>query len=266
MLSGPVGRSQGLWRGDALQRTCLDCAMLREQPLSPQGDALWVISAASSPLLPAVRGSFGESRPLPETSARRHSPLPVAKDTLLGNATRILRTVIFPFNDHVLGMNLCFRLHLNRPLFYLSLSPSLLPFAAPPLKPQQLSSLSLKSLPSPWLALSPQALGEPGEGRVLVVDGGASMRCALLGDQLAAMGANNGWSGVIVNGCIRDSEDIGQMNLGVKALATHPLKSSKRDPGLRDVPVRFAGVEVRPGDYIYADKDGILVSPEPLAL
>ena len=101
---------------------------------------------------------------------------------------------------------------------------------------------------------------------MLVVDGGASMRCALLGDQLAAMGVDNGWSGVIVNGCIRDSEDIGRMQIGVKALATYPLKSSKRDPGLRDVPVSFAGVTIRPGDYIYADKDGILVSPEPLTL
>jgi len=99
---------------------------------------------------------------------------------------------------------------------------------------------------------------------VLVVDGGASMRCALLGDQLAEMGARNGWSGIIVHGCIRDSETIGTLPLGVKALATYPLKSSKRDPGLRDVPVSFAGVTVRPGDYVYADKDGILVSPHPL--
>lgn len=111
-----------------------------------------------------------------------------------------------------------------------------------------------------------KALGEPGEGRVLVVDGGGSMRCALLGDQLAEMGAKNGWSGIIVHGCIRDSQDIGTMALGVKALATYPLKSSKRDPGFRDVAVSFAGVTVRPGDYIYADKDGILVAPEPLTL
>lgn len=88
---------------------------------------------------------------------------------------------------------------------------------------------------------------EPGGGRVLVVEGGASMRCALLGDQLAAMAVANGWAGVIVNGCIRDSADIGAMPLGVKALATFPLKSSKRDPGLRDVPVLMAGVLVNPG-------------------
>jgi len=82
---------------------------------------------------------------------------------------------------------------------------------------------------------------------VLVVEGGGSMRCALLGDQLAAMAVDNGWAGVIVNGCIRDSADIGAMPLGVKALATFPLKSSKRDLGLRDVPVLVAGVLVNPG-------------------
>eukprot|EP00197_Chlamydomonas_leiostraca_P006244 CAMPEP_0202862970 /NCGR_PEP_ID=MMETSP1391-20130828/3806_1 /ASSEMBLY_ACC=CAM_ASM_000867 /TAXON_ID=1034604 /ORGANISM="Chlamydomonas leiostraca, Strain SAG 11-49" /LENGTH=233 /DNA_ID=CAMNT_0049542565 /DNA_START=30 /DNA_END=731 /DNA_ORIENTATION=- len=111
-----------------------------------------------------------------------------------------------------------------------------------------------------------KALGEPGAGKVLVVDGGGSLRCALLGDQLAASGVKNGWSGVIVNGCIRDSEDIGAMPLGVKALATHPLKSSKRDPGLRDVPVTFGGVTIKPGDWVYADKDGILVSSTQLSL
>mmetsp|Transcript_38022 Transcript_38022/g.63908 ORF Transcript_38022/g.63908 Transcript_38022/m.63908 type:complete len:236 (+) Transcript_38022:74-781(+) len=111
-----------------------------------------------------------------------------------------------------------------------------------------------------------KALEEPGEGRVLVVDGGASMRCALLGDNLARMGAENGWKGVIVNGCIRDSEDISRMPIGVKALNTHPLKSSKRDAGLRDVAVTFAGVTVRPGDYVYADHDGVIVSASRLTL
>ena len=112
-----------------------------------------------------------------------------------------------------------------------------------------------------------QALGEPGEGRVLVVDGGGSTRCALLGDNLAAMAANNGWSGVIINGCLRDTEDIAKTSVGVKAIAPHPVKSSKRDPGLRDVPVTFAGVTVRPGDWIYADMDGVLVGgPEKFTL
>lgn len=72
--------------------------------------------------------------------------------------------------------------------------------------------------------------------------------------------------GIIIHGCIRDSEDIGKMPLGVKALNTYPLKSSKRDLGLRDVPITFAGALFKPGDWIYADRDGILVSPEPLTL
>lgn len=94
----------------------------------------------------------------------------------------------------------------------------------------------------PSTASAMQALEEQGNGRVLVVDAGASYRCAVLGDNLAAMAVKNGWSGLVVNGCIRDSEDIGKMDLGVKALATYPLKSSKRDPGLRDATVSFAGV------------------------
>ncbi|GLC35565.1 hypothetical protein PLESTM_000338200 [Pleodorina starrii] len=111
-----------------------------------------------------------------------------------------------------------------------------------------------------------KALEEPGNGRVLVVDGGGSLRCALLGDMLAENGVKNGWSGIIVHGCIRDSADIARMPLGVKALATHPLKSSKRDPGQRDVPVTFGGVTVHPADWVYADGDGILVSKEELTL
>ncbi|KAK9906514.1 hypothetical protein WJX75_003146 [Coccomyxa subellipsoidea] len=109
-----------------------------------------------------------------------------------------------------------------------------------------------------------KALEEDGEGRVLVVDGGGSLRCALLGDNIAEMAYKNGWSGILINGCIRDSEDIGKMPLGVKALNTYPLKSSKRDNGLTDVPLTFAGVNIAPGDYLYADKDGVLVSPKEL--
>ena len=110
------------------------------------------------------------------------------------------------------------------------------------------------------------ALEEPGEGRVLVVDAGASKRCAVLGDNLAEMGAENGWAGIIINGCCRDSEDIGRMDIGVKAIGTHPLKSSKRDKGMRDVPVSFAGVEFKPGAFVYADGDGVLVSDTELTL
>ncbi len=109
-----------------------------------------------------------------------------------------------------------------------------------------------------------QALEEPGEGRVLVVDGGGSMRCALVGDQLAMLGQRNGWAGIVVFGCIRDSADIEEIELGVKALGCHPLKSVKRDEGQRDIPVAFAGVRVSPGNMLYADPDGIVVAKEEL--
>ena len=104
------------------------------------------------------------------------------------------------------------------------------------------------------------ALEEPGEGRVLVVDGGASMRCALVGDKLAQLAMDNGWSGVIVCGCIRDSGVIAGLDLGLKALGTNPRKSVKKNSGERDVTLNFSGVTINPGDYIYADEDGILVS------
>jgi RraA family protein len=103
------------------------------------------------------------------------------------------------------------------------------------------------------------ALNEPGNGRVLVVDGGGSKRCALLGDNLANTAFENGWAGVVINGCLRDAEDVKKIPLGVKAVAAHPLKSAKRDPGMRDVPLTFAGVTVNPGDWVYADMDGVIV-------
>ncbi|MDQ2695974.1 MAG: ribonuclease E activity regulator RraA [Pseudomonadota bacterium] len=108
------------------------------------------------------------------------------------------------------------------------------------------------------------ALEEPGAGRVLVVDGGGSQRCALLGDQIGEMAEANGWAGVVIYGCIRDCAAIGEMNLGVKAMGTHPLKSVKRGVGERDVPVRFAGVTFIPGHHLYADEDGIVVAAQPL--
>lgn len=108
-------------------------------------------------------------------------------------------------------------------------------------------------------------LEEPGGGRVLVVDGGGSMRCALLGDQLAELAEENDWAGVVVNGCIRDSSPISEIPIGVKALGVHPLKSVKRGVGERDIPVRFAGVTFKPGHYLYADEDGLLVAEQPLA-
>lgn len=103
-------------------------------------------------------------------------------------------------------------------------------------------------------------LEQPGNGRVLVVDGGGSLRCALLGDQLAALAVKNGWSGVIVNGCIRDAREIATLDLGVRALNTHPRKSRKLGQGEAGVTVSFAGVTIAPGNVVYADEDGILVA------
>ena len=109
-----------------------------------------------------------------------------------------------------------------------------------------------------------EALGEPGEGRVLVVEGGGSLRCAMLGDNLARMAADNGWAGVVVHGCIRDAAVIAEIPLGVKALATNPAKSVKRGKGERDDVVRFADVTFTPGHYLYADADGLVVAAEAL--
>jgi regulator of ribonuclease activity A len=109
-----------------------------------------------------------------------------------------------------------------------------------------------------------EAVAEPGEGRVLVVDAGGSRRCAMLGDLLAAKAAAKGWSGVLMYGLIRDSAEIADMDLGVKALGTHPLKSVKKGVGERDVVVHFAGVTFVPGEYLYADEDGIVCSDAAL--
>ena len=103
-----------------------------------------------------------------------------------------------------------------------------------------------------------------GTGKVLVVDGGGSMRRALLGDMLAEAAVKNGWQGIIINGCIRDSEAIGELPLGVKALGTHPLKTEKRGLGDHNVEVRFGGVTFVPGQFLYADGDGIIVAEQRL--
>jgi len=105
-----------------------------------------------------------------------------------------------------------------------------------------------------------KTLDTPGEGRVLVIDGGGSLRCALLGDQLAALAVKNGWAGIVIWGCIRDSAAIAGMDLGVLALATHPQKTVKRNLGDTDIAVSFAGIDLIPGDWLYADPDGLIVS------
>lgn len=102
-------------------------------------------------------------------------------------------------------------------------------------------------------------VAEPGEGRVLVVDGGGSRRCALLGDRLARMAADNGWAGIIVHGCVRDSAELATIELGIQALATHPRRSHKRGEGSVEEAVEIGGVTVSPGDRVAADRDGIVV-------
>lgn len=109
-----------------------------------------------------------------------------------------------------------------------------------------------------------KALDTPGEGRVLVIDGGGSLRCALLGDQLAALAVKNQWAGIVIWGCIRDSAAIGAMELGVLALATHPRKTVKKNLGDAEVPVSFAGIDFHPGEWLYADADGLIVSASQL--
>ena len=105
-----------------------------------------------------------------------------------------------------------------------------------------------------------EAVNSEGSRKVLVVDGNASTDCALLGDMLAEAAVKNNWSGIIVNGCIRDSDVIANIDLGVFALSTIPLKSVKKNIGDRDVLVNFMGIDFNPGDYIYADLDGIIIS------
>ncbi len=110
-----------------------------------------------------------------------------------------------------------------------------------------------------------KALEKDGKGKVLVVDGGGSLRCALLGDMLGVLAVNNNWNGIIIFGCIRDSQEMAKLNLGVKALNTNPLKSVKRDQGDENVVVTFADVTFTPGEFVYADEDGIIISATELA-
>lgn len=105
---------------------------------------------------------------------------------------------------------------------------------------------------------------DAGHGRVLVVEGGGSMRCALLGDLLAAKAADNGWAGLVLYGCIRDVDDIGTLDIGVQALGTIPIKSVRKGQGELNVPVTFGGVTFQPGEYLYADNNGIIVSCKKL--
>lgn len=103
-------------------------------------------------------------------------------------------------------------------------------------------------------------VGTEGNGRVIVVDGGGSLRRALLGDLLAAKAAKNGWQGLLINGCVRDVEILETIDLGIKALRAHPVKTDKRGEGQLNVPVEIAGVRIVPGRYLYADANGVAVA------
>lgn len=109
-------------------------------------------------------------------------------------------------------------------------------------------------------------VAQEGAGKVMVVDGGGSMRRALLGDMLAEKAAQNGWEGIIIYGCVRDVDVLIQTALGIQALASHPMKTDKRGVGDLNVPVTFGGVTFRPGDFVYADDNGIIVSPVALKM
>ncbi|WP_439115240.1 ribonuclease E activity regulator RraA [Hydrogenophaga sp.] len=108
------------------------------------------------------------------------------------------------------------------------------------------------------------AVDSPGEGRVLVVDGGGSLRRALVGGNLGAAAARNGWAGVVVDGCVRDVAELALCQTGILALASMPLPTEKRGEGQRDVAVQIQGVWVQPGEWLYADEDGIVVSSSAL--
>ena len=108
-------------------------------------------------------------------------------------------------------------------------------------------------------------LEKSGENKVLVIDGGGSLRCALVGDNLAVLAMDNGWSVIIVFGCVRDSAQIIEIGLGVKAIGVNPRKSVKRGEGERDVALRFAEAIIEPGEYLYADRDGIVISKTALS-
>jgi len=107
--------------------------------------------------------------------------------------------------------------------------------------------------------------GKPGHGKVMVVDGGGSLRRALLGDMIAENAVKNGWEGLIIYGCVRDVDALITLDLGVQALASIPLKTDKRGIGDFNVDLTFGGVTFIPGEYVYADNNGVVVSSESLS-
>ncbi|MGI9534919.1 MAG: ribonuclease E activity regulator RraA [Thermodesulfobacteriota bacterium] len=115
-------------------------------------------------------------------------------------------------------------------------------------------------------SLVKQAASTPGNCKVMVVDGGGSLRRALLGDLIAKDAVKNGWEGFIIYGCIRDVDIIGQLEIGVKALDTIPLKTEKKGVGELNIPVSFGGATFHPGEFVYADNNGVIVTKEPLKI
>jgi regulator of ribonuclease activity A len=109
-----------------------------------------------------------------------------------------------------------------------------------------------------------ELLATPGNGNVLVVDGGGSLRCALLGDLIGDSAVKNGWEGVIVYGCVRDVDALAELDLGVMALSAIPLKSVRKGVGEVDLPITFGGVTFNAGDYVYADNNGVIISAKNL--
>jgi regulator of ribonuclease activity A len=106
-----------------------------------------------------------------------------------------------------------------------------------------------------------EAVSEPGDGRVLVVDGGGSLRCALVGDRVAGLAAANGWAGLVIHGCVRDTPKLSGLAIGIKALGTNPRPSGKTGAGERDVPVTIGGATFAPGATLSSDDDGIVLLP-----
>jgi len=113
-------------------------------------------------------------------------------------------------------------------------------------------------------SLVAEHLAGPGSGKVLVVDGGGSMRCALVGDNLAGLAATNGWRGILVYGCIRDVNEVAGIDVGLQALGTNPMRSVKRNTGTLNEVVNFGGVTIIPGHFAYADDNGIVIASREL--
>jgi len=107
-----------------------------------------------------------------------------------------------------------------------------------------------------------EAVSEPGEGRVLLVDGKSALHRSLLGDRLAQLAADNQWAGVVILGAIRDVEVIDDIDIGVQALGVCPVKTEKRGAGERDITLTVCEMTICPGDWLYADRNGVLIGPD----